>query len=143
MARWAIRLNVVSYACLVAGLGYDTYRYLFRSPLPDFLHRLTPEIVNMRLVLIVPTVVCLTGLLRRTRWGLDAAVGWDLSLGFLFGAAPFIAIFGTMYLNGDIDTALLLRNSFRADSSTVAVSFLILGMVLRRRSVREHFGAHA
>jgi hypothetical protein len=124
-------------------MGYGIYSFLFRNVLPPDLSALLIDLIGMRLLVAISSLVCIFGLLRFARWGRKAAVSWNLSLFFLLGVLPFVGGLFAAYLFGGDAGAFLPKSELEFGSLTVAVVFLVLALALRSKRVREYFESHA
>jgi hypothetical protein len=143
MAKAIIWLNVLLYSCVVATGAYDLYRLSFGSALTGEFEAVRTDALGIRLVIVVPSLVCIFGVVFRARWGRRAAVSWNFVLAFFLGVMPFIALAFAAYLAGGSVSSFLPEPSFLLTSLLPAVAFLALAIGLRSSAVRALFGAHA
>ena len=143
MAQAVILLNAMLYLAVVAILGDNIYGFMFRHALPAEFSEMLSYVVLIRLLVIVPTLVCLFGLLRQTRWGYRLAFSWNLSLAFLLGGLPILGAAYGAYLSGLSFSFLLPRGAQLAFMLVSAILFCAMAIALKSSPVRHHFQSRA
>ena len=143
MAKAIVWFNVALYSCVVAVATHDLYRLFLGNALPDEFESVRADVLGIRLIFILPSLVCLWGLASLARCGRRAALSWNLVLAFLLGVMPLIALAFAAYLAGGDVSSFLPEPTFLLTSLLPAVGFLALAFGLRSIAVRQLFDAHA
>jgi len=131
MGKAIVLANVLLYLCIVALGARDVYFMLFAHA-PEGVSALRLDAFAIRALIVLPTLVCIFGLARRARWGLSAAVVWNIVLVLMLVVVPFAG--SAAFVGLDQAWAILSWPSV-----TLALSAAALAVVLRGNRVQRPF----
>jgi hypothetical protein len=135
MGRVIVWASILLYLGVVVIGGRDLYFILF-SHLPEDASSLRLDAFAIRALIVAPTTVCIFGLAHRTRWGLRAAVSWNVGLVIMLVVAPFSIAAALVGLHEAWST-------LSVPALIVGPCFAVLAIVLKNEHVRQLFPNHA
>ncbi|MDZ4098605.1 MAG: hypothetical protein U1E13_07860 [Methylophilaceae bacterium] len=132
-------LNILLYACVVVLLGYELYLLLIQDTLPSYLTSVILHAVSIRVLVIIPTLICIFGLLTLTNWGRKAAVYWNVLLAIFIGVFPFLAAILSAHFGGGNITDFLPLGMRLIGILFSTLLLLAMAAAMQSSSVRDYF----